>query len=424
MTGSVQSQKRSVDALSEEDPGEARVLRARSLLALAQATTPELAAHDVYLTPADGLCFLHAVAMQLRVESGGFEWDVALAVLNYMAGTMATWQQFVDDEDLQQRLENLAQHGIRHEVEKRGLNSIELSAFAYILDRCCGVAQRDWGSPRLYCDRVFIQEFADWTGCPVLLLRCSEGGRVERIRPRVAQTSTVFTFKMAHYGDSPEHFNALCGSVDACPLLEAVRDKLCFEIRASRGRAYWCVDQIDVCLIAQEMLPLCETASVDSSSVDAGTEEESEDEAEPAPASPPQGEENPADSSVAPRAGDEVRTGSRAARPDGETAQRTVGRWIPRCMPAKTSPHPRAAQEERFQRLALEWHSWVTVPSHLGATPMTRDMLQAGVSLPQKHCFWSECAWSGKTNEERWRHIKSSHWSERLHTAAELLQHI
>ena len=92
---------------------------------------------------------------------------------------------------------------------------------------------------------------------------------------------------------------------------------------------------------------------------------------------------------------------------------------VPRAVASEQSPHPRAAQEARFKLIALEWHQWVTVPEHVGKEPFSRELLQLGVALPVKHCFWKGCSWTGKTNVDRWRHVRKSHWSPTTQAAVE-----
>ena len=80
------------------------------------------------------------------------------------------------------------------------------------------------------------------------------------------------------------------------------------------------------------------------------------------------------------------------------------GAIVPKAMPAEQSPHPRAMQEQRFVEIAKLWHSWVVVPERIAGVPTTTEMLDSGVYLPQKHCFWKDCDWIGTTNTERWAH--------------------
>ena len=83
----------------------------------------------------------------------------------------------------------------------------------------------------------------------------------------------------------------------------------------------------------------------------------------------------------------------------------------PRAMAATSSPHPRAQQEQRFTKLAKEWHSWVVVPEYIGGVPITKELLDSGVYPPKKHCFWQGCHWAGSDNASRWKLIRNAHWS-------------
>ena len=45
---------------------------------------------------------------------------------------------------------------------------------------------------------------------------------------------------------------------------------------------------------------------------------------------------------------------------------------------------------------------------------MDGELLQSGVWLPAKHCFWKGCAWTGTTNAERCAHVNAKHASKLL----------
>jgi hypothetical protein len=90
---------------------------------------------------------------------------------------------------------------------------------------------------------------------------------------------------------------------------------------------------------------------------------------------------------------------------------------VPRALASQESPHPRAHQEQLFKEIAHQWHSWVVVPERIAGVPTTMDMLDGGVFLPQKHCFWKNCDWTGDTNSDRWRHVRATHWTSSLATA-------
>ena len=54
--------------LCDDRVAQERVERGRVFLQRMQAKYPELAGHDVKDTPADGMCFLHAVLLQLGLD--------------------------------------------------------------------------------------------------------------------------------------------------------------------------------------------------------------------------------------------------------------------------------------------------------------------------------------------------------------------
>ena len=156
------------EALSSEDP---RVVSGRTLVTELRAEHTQLRYHDVRETPADGLCFLHAVMQQLRIDDPSTEWQVAMAVTQALAENRRTWKLYLDPDegDHSERMEALEDFGLGGVLRSRRLCLVDLRSFAYILDRCCGVLECDRGSPRLYCDHVFIQEFLNWCGGSLLL---------------------------------------------------------------------------------------------------------------------------------------------------------------------------------------------------------------------------------------------------------------
>ena len=90
---------------------------------------------------------------------------------------------------------------------------------------------------------------------------------------------------------------------------------------------------------------------------------------------------------------------------------------MPEAMASVASPHPRALQERRFAEIAEEWHRWVVVPESIGGVPMSRELLDSGVCLPPKHCFWKGCLWTGPDNAARWAHVREKHWINVLREA-------
>ncbi len=58
--------------VSSEDP---RVVSGQALVTELRAEHTQLRYHDVRETPADGLCFLHAVMQQIRIDDPSTEWQ-------------------------------------------------------------------------------------------------------------------------------------------------------------------------------------------------------------------------------------------------------------------------------------------------------------------------------------------------------------
>lgn len=198
-----------------------------------------------------------------------------------------------------------------------------------------------------------------------------------------------FVFKVAHYGDHHEHFNAICGS----PSLEidAVRDEFKAKVLDARRSFCWKSNFFDVLLAAIDALPPLVEESETSEKSASDKEEEN-------------------------GAGEEE--GEKSSKRDRDEAElAAVHRRIPRSMPSEKSPHPRAVHERRFVVLAAEWHPWVTVPERIGGAATTREILADAVALPQKNCVWKNCKCSGATYSERWAHIRAAHWSKTLAAA-------
>ena len=85
-------------AIETEDP---RVVSGKALVTSLCGQVPELQYHDVKETPADGLCFLHAVLQQLRIDDGGSEWQVAMAVIQSLATNRHMWKDHLPSDEEQ-----------------------------------------------------------------------------------------------------------------------------------------------------------------------------------------------------------------------------------------------------------------------------------------------------------------------------------
>ncbi len=211
---------------------------------------------------------------------------------------------------------------------------------------------------------------------------------------------------MVHYTDPPEHFNAVCPRVwDEHAPLALMRERILLKLRDFGGCAYWCAHSLDPFLIAEEILPVLEPST---DGEDAESISSQEEDLPAAPAAAPLEAGGPPLDVATSGAGD-------LAQP--KSASTFGGRVVPRAMPSSESAHPRALQESRFEEIAAQWHGWVVVPEYIGGVPTTRELLDSGVCLPKKHCFWKGCQWTGSENSARWTHIRNKHWSKVLAAA-------
>ena len=427
--------KRPANVLGNAEGEHPRVVCGQALVTSLRGEYTELRNHEVRETTADGLCFLHAAMQQLGIDDPSSEWEVAMAVIQSLAANREKWKLYLeqDEEHHRERMEALDDFGLESVLISRRLGDVDLRSFAYLLDRCCGVMDNDWGYPRLYCDHVFIQEFLNWCGGSLLLVALDP--KVTRMSASGTVTHSDCVFKMVHYTDQPEHFNAVCPRVwDEHGPMALMRERILVKLREFGGSAYWCTQSLNPYLIAEEILPVLEPFS-DSDDVESVS---SEEEDSPAASAAPR-LEAPQSSRVwwslrrptKKSTPDTTRTGAQDARgaksasagkvtaAAGEVreengASAAEGRVVPRALPSSESPHPRALQEGRFAEIASQWHGWVVVPEFIGGVRTTRKLLDSGVWLPKKHCFWQGCQWTGSNNAERWCHVRSKHWSKVL----------
>jgi hypothetical protein len=96
-----------------------RMERGQSYLLRAQEYYPELREHEVKDTPADGICFLHAIVLQVELEKQYSVWDIAVSFLHWMSARKPEWAAYVDDDCMDERVENLRVHGVMREIERR-----------------------------------------------------------------------------------------------------------------------------------------------------------------------------------------------------------------------------------------------------------------------------------------------------------------
>jgi hypothetical protein len=85
------------------------------------------------------------VLQQVDLDDDGFVWKVAMCVLQSMSATREKWQEFLVEDQLEERMETLHQYGLARMLDISSLSGSDKSSLAYILDRCIGVAHHDWG---------------------------------------------------------------------------------------------------------------------------------------------------------------------------------------------------------------------------------------------------------------------------------------
>ena len=107
-------------------------------------------------TIADGMCFFHAISQELEYSDSTKVWYLASAVLLDMASRIEAWQQFCPDDFQDEREANLRRCGLLASLQRRHFSTIAYNAHLYLLDRLCGVNDKDWGYERLYTDDVVI----------------------------------------------------------------------------------------------------------------------------------------------------------------------------------------------------------------------------------------------------------------------------
>ena len=74
-----------------------RVERGQFVLRRAHKYYPELREHEVKDTTADGMCFLHAIVLQVELEKQYSVWDIAVPFLHWMSARKPEWAAYVDE---------------------------------------------------------------------------------------------------------------------------------------------------------------------------------------------------------------------------------------------------------------------------------------------------------------------------------------
>ena len=105
-------------AISGRQVSQDRVRRGQARLAIEQEHHVELRKCYVADTPADGICFLHAIKSQLALDDCYSVWDIALSFVQWMGCRQAEWGAYVDNEFMSERLLNLEKNGVRRMFER------------------------------------------------------------------------------------------------------------------------------------------------------------------------------------------------------------------------------------------------------------------------------------------------------------------
>ena len=117
-----------------------------------------------------GLSFVTALLWQLDLLGHLDVWDVALHVLYHVSVTPArTWLPFfkkrLSAQTEDERIEEFRKHhGVSKVLQNLDSDAENYDVVLYVLDHCCGIRNSDWQAPRLHCDALFVQAFANWSG--------------------------------------------------------------------------------------------------------------------------------------------------------------------------------------------------------------------------------------------------------------------
>ena len=101
-----------------------------------------------------GLSFLDAVFWQLELVESIDLWNVAVHVLHHIATTPPrSWRTFLAAglcaEHQIQRAAQFRKHGVTKVLQGARVASQNYDVLVYVLDRCCGICDRDWTPSRL-----------------------------------------------------------------------------------------------------------------------------------------------------------------------------------------------------------------------------------------------------------------------------------
>ncbi len=128
-------------------------------------------------------------------------WEVATNVIHHVATTASVWATSwpcvthpLEQETENERRAQLQKHGVRHVVEKY---KVADDAKLYVLDRVCGIFDRDWSHKRLH---LFLQAFADWSGLNLCIASTKEGASCAAVLARNERSSHTLRFVRVECG--------------------------------------------------------------------------------------------------------------------------------------------------------------------------------------------------------------------------------
>ena len=405
--------------------------------------------YTVKHTTGDGFCFFRVVCAQLGMDDPEAHLYLAACVLSYVADHAVDFDPFVTVDDMDARKSHLNARGLdlTHILDK--CEEARSMLLLYILDQWAGLQDKDWSLSRRYADHLLVEAFARWSGVPVLILKVSTPGEVTWLGGAEAEPDNCV--KLVHYDEGAyEHFNEVVPIVGVTPQ-SAVFTKVTHSMVSVYIKLS---DPLSVPLqMVVEMLvgPISESsdeesgtsATSDSAPHDAGhgsstppagsssaalPDADQQDQSDVPPADtggdealgsrtplagsssaalPDAGQQDQPDVPAADTGGDEPAAGaSLPQRPDDSGGIRSVA---PRHMLLESSPHPRAAHECRIAQFAQHLRHTYRVPLHPSGREYEQSELMSGVFLPQKHCVWQGCTWTGTNDTDVIAHVLEQH---------------
>ena len=229
-----------------------------------------------------GLSFLDALLWQLELHENVDVWNVALHVLHHVATTPHTsWRAFfshgVSVEIQRQRAEQFRRHGLTKLLKGLRVDSQKYDVVVYVLDRCCGICDRDWTASRLCCDDLFVQAFANWSKSAIRIYAIHGGDEPILVTPyQQPHIACAFTFEVAREGERYTRKSQQGGRSGQG--IAEVSENMLGKISHLHRDPYWNLHRLDVWAIAHDMVfaktlcDPCDSETPSSASTDADSE--------------------------------------------------------------------------------------------------------------------------------------------------------